>query len=211
MEIVKESKKLYLRGINEKLAKKFKESSLCTLVKEDKVLLACIRNNAIGIYHLADKVAMVHCNREGELVCDVNDFYVSGKHTGKEHQYKAGVLCTKIRDINIKGIAKIPVDTDVLITHNPPINILDFDDNIHYGSPELLTKVNEINPQFHLFGHIHASNGEITIGATKFVNSAIVSEDYSSLQDYHILQISQTENIDNLWANWEANRQKYNI
>jgi len=98
-----------------------------------------------------------------------------------------------ITDINIKGIVKIPVDTDVLITHNPPINILDFDDNIHYGSPELLTKVNEINPQFHLFGHIHASNGEITIGATKFVNSAIVSEDYSSLQDYHILQISQTE------------------
>lgn len=97
-----------------------------------------------------------------------------------------------ITDINIKGIAKIPVDTE---THNPPINILDFDDNIHYGSPELLTKVNEINPQFHLFGHIHASNGEITIGATKFVNSAIVSEDYSSLQDYHILQISQTTTV----------------
>lgn len=74
MEIVKESKKPYLRGINEKLATKFKESSLCTLVKEDKDLLACIRNNAIGIYHHADKVAMVHCNREGELVCDVNDF-----------------------------------------------------------------------------------------------------------------------------------------
>lgn len=61
-----------------------------------------------------------------------------------------------ITDINIKGIAKIPVDTDVLITHNPPINILDFNDNIHYGSPELLTKVNEVNPHFHLFGHIHA-------------------------------------------------------
>ena len=83
MEIATESKKTYLRGINEKLAKKFKESSLCPLVKEDKGLLTCIRNNAIGIYHLADKVAMVHCNREGELVCDVNDFYVSGKHTSK--------------------------------------------------------------------------------------------------------------------------------
>lgn len=106
MEIVKESKKPYLRGINEKLAKKFKESSLCTLVKEDKDLLACIRNNAIGIYHLADKVAMVHCNREGELVCDVNDFYVSGKHTGKEHQYKAGVLCTKIRDIKANSLSR---------------------------------------------------------------------------------------------------------
>ena len=99
MEIAKESKKPYLRGINETLAEQFKESSLCALVKEDKDLLACIRNNAIGIYHLADKVAMVHCNRKGDLVCDVNDFYVSGKHTDKEHQYKAGVLCMKIKDI----------------------------------------------------------------------------------------------------------------
>ena len=49
MDIAKESKKPYLRGINETLAEQFKESSLCALVKEDKDLLACIRNNAIGI------------------------------------------------------------------------------------------------------------------------------------------------------------------
>ena len=94
-----------------------------------------------------------------------------------------------ITDINIKGIKNIPVDTDVLITHSPPIYILDFDNHIHYGSPELLTKIKEINPQIHLFGHIHASNGETTIGATRFVNSAIVIEDDPSLQDYHVLSI----------------------
>lgn len=94
-----------------------------------------------------------------------------------------------ITDVNIEGIKRIPIDTDVLITHSPPINILDFDDNIHYGSPQLLAKVNEINPRFHLFGHIHASNGEKAIGSTKFVNSAIVSENYSYLQDYHILML----------------------
>lgn len=94
-----------------------------------------------------------------------------------------------ITDINIKGIKNIPVDTDVLITHSPPIYILDFDNHIHYGSPELLTKIKEINPQIHLFGHIHASNGETTIGATRFVNSAIVIENDPSLQDYHVLSI----------------------
>lgn len=106
MGIVKESKKPYLRGINETLAEQFKESSLCALVKEDKDLLACIRNNAIGIYHLADKVAMVHRNRKGELVCDVNDFYVSGKHTGKEHRYNAEELCTKIKDIKANSLSR---------------------------------------------------------------------------------------------------------
>lgn len=94
-----------------------------------------------------------------------------------------------ITETAIKEIKKIPSDTDVLITHFPPINILDFSNNIHYGSSELLVKVKEIKPKVHLFGHIHASNGETIIGSTRFVNSAIVNEDYASLQDYHVLQI----------------------
>lgn len=106
MALTKGIKKPYLRGINETLAKQFKESSLGNLVKKDKNLLACIRNNAIGIYHLADKVAMVRRNRKGELVCDINDFYVLGKHTGKEHQYKAGELCTKIKDIKANSLSR---------------------------------------------------------------------------------------------------------
>lgn len=31
------------------------------------------------------------------------------------------------------NISRIPLDTDVLITHDPPYGIHDFDDNIHYG------------------------------------------------------------------------------
>ena len=89
----------------------------------------------------------------------------------------------------IKETEKIPTDTDVLITHCPPINILDFSNNIHYGSSELLATVMEIKPKVHLFGHIHASNGETTIGVTQFINSAMVDEEYSSLQNYHLLQI----------------------
>lgn len=43
------------------------------------------------------------------------------------------------------GIEKIRPDTDVLITHCPPFEILDFDNNIHYGSKELLTAVEKSN------------------------------------------------------------------
>ena len=94
-----------------------------------------------------------------------------------------------ITETAIKEINKIPTDTDVLITHFPPINILDFSNNIHYGSSELLVKVKEIKPKVHLFGHIHASNGDTVFGRTRFINSAIVGEDYTFLQDYHIVQI----------------------
>lgn len=106
MRIAKESKKPYLRGINDRLAERFRESPLCTLVKKDKDLLACIRNNAIGIYHLADKVAMVHLDRKGELMCNINDFYLSGKHTGEEHSYNAGEIYTKIKDIKANSLSR---------------------------------------------------------------------------------------------------------
>lgn len=87
-----------------------------------------------------------------------------------------------------QNIAKIPANTDVLITHCPPYGILDFDDNINYGSEELLTKVNEITPQFHLFGHIHANNNIQQIGNTTFVNSAILSTNCYNLKQPHLLK-----------------------
>lgn len=88
-----------------------------------------------------------------------------------------------------QNIAKIPANTNVLITYCPPYGILDFDDNINYGSKELLTKVAEIGPQFHLFGHIHASNSIQQIGNTTFVNTAILNSNYCDLQQPHLLKI----------------------
>ena len=87
------------------------------------------------------------------------------------------------------GIEKIRPDTDVLITHCPPFGILDFDNNIHYGSKELLTAVEKIKPRYHLFGHIHANNGIEVHGSTTFINSAIVNEIYGDIQPWHLIEI----------------------
>ena len=71
-----------------------------------------------------------------------------------------------------KFYEQIPDEVNVLITHAPPYGILDCDANINYGSEELLKRVAIIEPQLHLFGHIHAANGVQSIGATKFSNAA---------------------------------------
>ena len=89
-----------------------------------------------------------------------------------------------------RNIGNIPAGIDVLVTHQPPYGILDRSGSINYGSSELLSKIGIIAPQFHLFGHIHVANGEVITKTTKFVNSAIVSENYQSLQSYHILSIN---------------------
>lgn len=67
---------------------------------------------------------------------------------------------------------KIPNDTDVLITHSPPFQILDQDFKGESLGCELLQKrIFEIKPKLHVFGHIHGSGGKRTkIGKTIFAN-----------------------------------------
>lgn len=84
---------------------------------------------------------------------------------------------------------KIPIDTDVLITHAPAYGILDFDDSINYGSEVLLKAVSKINPRIHLFGHIHKQHGITTIGTTIFSNGAIMNKDSSILNYPNIIKL----------------------
>jgi len=88
-----------------------------------------------------------------------------------------------------KQIAQIPEDTDVLISHNPPYEILDFDDNIHYGCPDLLQAVERIKPRYHLFGHVHAAHGIKKLQQTTFVNAAIMNEIYEFTNKPVLLEI----------------------
>ena len=50
---------------------------------------------------------------------------------------------------------RIPDDTDVLLTHQPPLGILDEQDGINYGDYTLFKRVMDVRPKCHLFGHLH--------------------------------------------------------
>lgn len=76
-----------------------------------------------------------------------------------------------------KLIDNIPTDTDVLITHQPPTDIFSGD----FGDYFLTKKVNQIKPQYHLFGHAHEQYGKIKMGKTTYVNAALVSNHYEML------------------------------
>ena len=77
-----------------------------------------------------------------------------------------------------RKIATIPEDTDVLVTHQPPEGILDFDGIYHYGAYALLHRVCQIKPKLHLFGHIHAAYGVDEQNGIIFSNSVLVDEKY---------------------------------
>lgn len=68
--------------------------------------------------------------------------------------------------------ALIPEDTDILITHGPPLGIGDRTWNgERVGCEDLLRRVRKLAPKLHIFGHIHEDGGVFRDGATVFVNA----------------------------------------
>ena len=94
-----------------------------------------------------------------------------------------------ITDHQSKHYANIPEDTDVLISHTPPFGILDFDDNINYGSEELLARIKAVQPRLHLFGHIHSRHGTTVLNGTTFSNGALMNVGYSNFRIPNLIEL----------------------
>ncbi|AKV04218.1 hypothetical protein AKJ09_10881 [Labilithrix luteola] len=71
---------------------------------------------------------------------------------------------------------KMPDQVDVLVTHGPPLG---YGDTVHWagrtrrvGCPDLRTRVSEVKPRLHVFGHIHQDPGQWQSegGTTTFAN-----------------------------------------
>ena len=73
----------------------------------------------------------------------------------------------------------IPNNTDILVTHGPAFGILDeIFDGRHVGCIQLLDKIKEIKPKYHICGHIHEGYGIVEQDDTIFINCSIVDVDY---------------------------------
>lgn len=87
---------------------------------------------------------------------------------------------------------RIPADTDVLITHNPPLAIMDnawvrrtgqtacalcngetHPNFEHWGCPPLRKAVERLAIPLHCFGHVHDANGIEVHGATHYSNASM--------------------------------------
>jgi len=85
---------------------------------------------------------------------------------------------------------EIPEDTDILVTHVPPKNILDLTiGNIHVGSLSLLERVFEIKPKIHIFGHIHEGYGTHYNKGIKFINASVINEYYKNVNEPIVINL----------------------
>ena len=93
--------------------------------------------------------------------------------------------------------AMIPDDTDVLITHGPPEGILDRTaEGLEVGCQDLLTRVTQVKPIAHLFGHIHEGYGSVTKNGIEFINASSLDERYSLVNKPVVFEIdSETKQL----------------
>lgn len=88
----------------------------------------------------------------------------------------------------------IPDKVDVLITHGPPMGILDVvnigrNKGESQGCFDLMRAVKRVKPKVHIFGHIHEGHGHIEKDGTKFYNVAVLDENYDLIHKPTVIDI----------------------
>ncbi|XP_005105670.1 metallophosphoesterase MPPED2 [Aplysia californica] len=103
---------------------------------------------------------------------------------------------------------KIPDDTDILLTHGPPIGHGDWCfSGLRAGCVELLTTIQtRVKPKFHIFGHIHEAYGVTSDDQTTFINASNCTLRYKPLQlpivfDYPVPDGHSKSELDNFPKN----------
>jgi len=86
---------------------------------------------------------------------------------------------------DIEYVGKRVGSFDVLVSHYPPLGILDEGFYGAGGVAEVRRLVENSRPRLHLFGHIHEARGTVKMGATVFVNAGPLRNGY-----YAIVELS---------------------
>lgn len=77
----------------------------------------------------------------------------------------------------IKHWKAIPTDTDVLLTHTPPLGVLDRVFRGNVGSSTLAQYIaSKLDLQLHVFGHIHECAGHEVTTTHRSINAACVND-----------------------------------
>ncbi len=84
----------------------------------------------------------------------------------------------------------IPSGTDILVTHGPPLGILDATARGEsVGCADLLDAVRRLRPRLHVFGHIHEGYGVEIAAGTTFVNACSCDLLYRAINPPIVVEI----------------------
>lgn len=88
--------------------------------------------------------------------------------------------------------AQIPENTDVLITHGPPLGFGDatYIGSRNVGCADLLERIDDLRLRVHVFGHIHEGYGVYKRRSTALVNASTCTEWYEPTNPPVLFELS---------------------
>lgn len=88
---------------------------------------------------------------------------------------------------------QIPGDIDVLITHGPAKGYGDVTKRGEaVGCEDLLERILEVKPKYHIFGHIHEAYGTFKGEHTTFVNASVLNERYEMANEAVVVEVARS-------------------
>jgi Icc-related predicted phosphoesterase len=127
-------------------------------------------------YAISKLSANIHYLEDSEIVIDGIKFYGS---PWQPEFFNWAFNLPRGQELKEKW-DMIPNDTDVLITHGPPMYMLDYTvrDMWNVGCLDLYNRVLQVKPKLHVFGHIHEGYGIKEHEGIEFVNASNVTYRY---------------------------------
>ena len=96
--------------------------------------------------------------------------------------------------------AKIPEDSDIVITHGPAYGMVDNTiQSINVGCHDLFHRLMKVKPKIHACGHIHWSYGQKSFNGIEFLNASTLNERYEYENKPIVIEFNpETKEIDYL-------------
>lgn len=95
-------------------------------------------------------------------------------------------------ELLVESYKQISEELDILVTHCPPYTILDKTERgENVGSPELLNRVLDTKPRYHMYGHIHEDYGTVHTTDTVYMNTSICNAKYRAVNKPQVIKIKE--------------------
>ncbi len=89
---------------------------------------------------------------------------------------------------------KIPLGTDLLVTHGPAFEHLDMTSSgLRVGCEDLAEQIEKIQPVWHICGHIHEAYGIQENSSTSYINASVLNERYECVNEPVIFEYTAGE------------------
>lgn len=165
-------------------------SSLLPKYKEGIIL---VPGNHDWLFESHPHVAQDLCRKRGITLLNnkaiiINSLKLYGSpYTPFFHNWAFNVVGSAINDI----WQDIPRDTDILVTHGPPLGLGDLCRNGHVGCPWLIYNIKCLpNLKLNVFGHIHEGYGHYYYNNKLFINASSLDGYYNGYNPPYIVDVA---------------------